>query len=135
MDQEDADVIKILLLCALVLFMMVGGGCLAWPWYHVYSSTQAGRARLAEATSSRQIAVLEAKAKMDAAHDLAAAEVERAKGVAQANKIIGDSLHGNEGYLRYLWIQALQDSSREVIYVPTEANLPILEARTPAVKP
>ncbi len=56
------------------------------------------------------------------------AEVERAKGVAEANKIIGSSLKGNESYLRYLWIQGLQDGSSEVIYIATEAGLPILEA-------
>jgi hypothetical protein len=27
-----------------------------------------------------------------------------------------------------LWIQGLQDGSSETIYIPTEANLPILEA-------
>lgn len=53
-------------------------------------------------------------------------EVARAKGVAESNKIIASSI--TEGYLRYLWIQGLQDGSSEVIYVPTEANLPILEA-------
>jgi len=30
--------------------------------------------------------------------------------------------------LTYLWIQALYDESNSVIYVPTEANMPILEA-------
>jgi hypothetical protein len=49
--------------------------------------------------------------------------------VAQANKIIGDSLKDNEAYLRYLWIQNLENSKdRTIVYVPTEANLPILEA-------
>ena len=48
--------------------------------------------------------------------------------MAEANKIIGASLKSNEAYLRYLWIQGLQDGSSEVIYIPTEANLPILEA-------
>ena len=54
----------------------------------------------------------------------------RAKGVAAANKIIGDSLHGNEAYLRYLWIDGLREHGKgaAVIYVPTEAGLPILEA-------
>ena len=59
---------------------------------------------------------------------MAQAEVERAKGVAEANEIIGESLKENEAYLRYLWIIGLQDGSSEVIYIPTEANLPILEA-------
>jgi hypothetical protein len=58
---------------------------------------------------------------------LAEADVIRAEGVSRANKIIGDSLQGNEGYLRYLWIQGLQTNQMQVVYVPTEANLPILE--------
>jgi hypothetical protein len=58
----------------------------------------------------------------------AEAEVERARGVAQANKIIGDSLKDNEGYLRYLWIDSLAHTQDKVIYVPTEAGLPVLEA-------
>jgi hypothetical protein len=54
--------------------------------------------------------------------------VERARGVAEANKIIGESLKGNEAYLRWQWIQNLESGSNSVIYVPTEAGLPILEA-------
>lgn len=98
------------------------------PKWNVYSSQMSGIAKLAEAESSRQIAVLESKAKYDSAKNLANAEVERAKGVAQANKIIGDSLNQNESYLRYLYIQALENNQNNVIYVPTEAGLPILEA-------
>ena len=52
-------------------------------------------------------------------------EVERAKGVSESNKIISTSI--NENYLRYL-LNALKEGNSEVIYVPTEANLPILEA-------
>jgi hypothetical protein len=48
--------------------------------------------------------------------------------VAQANQIIGDSLPGNEAYLRYLWIDKMEDAKAQVIYVPTETGLPILEA-------
>ncbi len=72
---------------------------------------------------------------MESAKSLAMAEVERAKGVAEANQIIGESLKGNESYLRYLWIQGLQYGSSEVIYIPTEANLPILEASRKLQKP
>jgi regulator of protease activity HflC (stomatin/prohibitin superfamily) len=87
-----------------------------------------GLAQLKEAEWNRKIAIEEAKAKLEAAKSLAEAEVERAKGVAQANKIIGESLQNNEAYLRYLWVQGLQDDNSEVIYVPTETNLPLLEA-------
>ena len=37
-------------------------------------------------------------------------------------------LKENEAYLRYLWIQNLESGSNSVVYVPTEAGLPILEA-------
>ena len=102
----------------------------AFPQYGVYSQRMEGQALLAHAQSSKEVAVAEAKAKMESATLLADAEIARAKGVAQANKIIGESRQGNEAYLRYLWIQSLAESDKagQVIYVPTEANLPILEA-------
>jgi regulator of protease activity HflC (stomatin/prohibitin superfamily) len=112
---------------AILTFGMMGIGSI-WAKYNVWSSGMAGKAELAQADYSRQIAVREAMAKRDSAVMLAEAEVDRAKGVAQANKIIGDSLKGNQDYLRYLWIQNLQNDKNQVIYVPTEANLPILEA-------
>lgn len=96
--------------------------------YNLWSSALEGEAELKKADWNRQITVREAQAKKDASIMLAQAEVERAKGVAQANKIIGDSLHGNEAYLRYLWIDSLQNTKDQIIYVPTEANLPLLEA-------
>lgn len=98
--------------------------------YNVYSQRMEGQALLAHAQSSKEVAVAEAKAKMESAELLAEAEVARAKGVAQANQIIGESLKNNEAYLRYLWITdvAGQNSEKTVVYIPTEANLPILEA-------
>lgn len=107
-------------------------GC---PRYDVYEKQQAGMAKLAEAESSRRIAVLEAEAKKDSAVRLAEAEVLRARGVAEANEIIGKSLQGNEVYLHYLWINGLHEGKNEIIYVPTEANLPILEAGRGVKKP
>lgn len=113
----------------LVLFLGAVGmwGC---PKYNVYSQRMEGQALLAHAQSSKEVAVAEAKAKMESASLLADAEVARAKGVAQANKIIGESLKGNDAYLRYLWIQNLEnsDAQGQVIYVPTEAGLPLMEA-------
>jgi regulator of protease activity HflC (stomatin/prohibitin superfamily) len=87
-----------------------------------------GQAELAHAEYNRQIATCEAMAKKESAKSLADAEVIRAEGVAKANKIIGDSLAGNEGYLRYLWIQGLQTNNMQVIYIPCEGGLPILES-------
>jgi len=113
---------------SLVCFTLLGGGLVGCPQYNVWQKELKGKASLKEAEWDRQITIKEAEAKQQSATALAGAEVERAKGVAEANKIIGKSLQGNESYLRYLWIQGLQDGNSEVIYVPTEANLPILEA-------
>jgi predicted aminopeptidase len=110
-----------------VLVVASMAGC---PQYSVYEQKLTGEAELARAQQNRQIAVNEAQAKMDAASLLAQAEVARAKGVAQANQIIAEGLKNNEAYLRYLWITdvAGNQKSNTVIYVPTEANIPILEA-------
>lgn len=99
-----------------------------YPQYRVYSQRLAGEAALAEAQSSRQVAVLEARAKRESAKELAAAEILRAEGAAKANAILQDSLGGPEGYLRYLQIQALESSRASLIYVPTESGLPLTES-------
>lgn len=102
-------------------------GC---PQYGVWEQKLAGEAELNRATYNRQIAVQEANAKLEAAKSLAQADIVRAEGAAKANVILGNSLKGNEDYLRYLWIQNLENTKNgpTVIYVPTEAGLPILEA-------
>lgn len=109
-------------------------GCDMYPPYKVYSQRMEGEAELAKATYSKQVLVQEAEAKKSSAQLYADAEVIRARGVAAANKIVADGLGGPEGYLRYLQIQAMQDTKNQVIYVPTEAGLPLLEAnRKPLV--
>lgn len=108
----------------LVIALLIG-----WPQYRVYQQRLAGEARLAEAQSSRQVAILEARAKKESSISLAEAEVIRAEGAAKANRILQDSLGGPEGYLRYLQIQALEETKASLIYVPTEAGLPVTEAR------
>jgi regulator of protease activity HflC (stomatin/prohibitin superfamily) len=105
-------------------------GCAGYPEYKVWSAGKDGEAELMKAQQNRQIKVLEAQAELDSAKLKAQSEIERAKGVAEANKIVAEGLKGNEEYLRYLWIDKVAGGNvaREVIYVPTEANLPILEA-------
>lgn len=84
--------------------------------------------QLADAQSSKEVAVAEAKAKMESASLLAQADTIRAHGVARSNEIIGQSLRNNEAYLHWLWIDNIEKNPQAVIYVPTECNLPILEA-------
>lgn len=125
------DELKIVFSWVVVLFlalMFIFASFAIYAKYNLWASALRGEAELKRADWNRQITVREAQAKMDSSHLLAEAEIERAKGVAQANKIIGDSLKENEGYLRYLWIDSLQHTSNQIIYIPTEAGLPVLEA-------
>lgn len=111
------------------LVVLIMGIMWVYPVYTVWSSGKAGEAELAQAEYNRQIIVRQAQAKKDAASLEADAAVAHARGVAESNKIIANDLGGAEGYLRFLYIQMLQDSDgKQIIYVPTEAGLPILEA-------
>jgi hypothetical protein len=120
--------LNITVMSVIALIMVIATCMVVLPMYGVWQQELAGRAELKRAEQNRQIRIQEANAVMESAGLLAQAEVERAKGVAEANEIIGESLRENEAYLRYLWINGLHDGSSEIIYVPTEANLPILEA-------
>jgi hypothetical protein len=119
---------KYMLYIAFAVIFLVAFGMWGCPQYDVYKQGLGGEASLARAEQDRQILIQEAKAKKESAVLLAEAEVLRAKGVAEANKIIAEGLGGPEGYLRYIWIQALSENDSDVIYIPTEAGMPILEA-------
>ena len=135
-EEEIAGIKKFITRILVGVAALVVVGMVGCPPYAVYSKRLEGEAKYAEAESSRRITVLEAQAKVDAASKLADAEVARAQGVAKANQIIGSSLKDNESYLRWLWIEGLKDSSHTtVIYIPTEAGLPILEAGKRPVAP
>lgn len=139
-----------LVLLIILGLVIIAGLFWVWPKYTVYKKEMDGIAALKEAEWSKQILIEEAKAREQAALMQAKAKVtlaqaegearivqakaegqadiERAKAAAEANRIIGQSLKGNEEYLRYVWIKGLQDGNGERIYIPTEAGLPILEA-------
>jgi len=112
---------SLITLIILIIISMVG--C---PTYRVYSARKDGEAILAHAQSSREVAVAEAKAKMESASLLAQADTLRAIGIARSNIIIGKSL--TDSYLHWYWIDNLEKNPNAVIYVPTESNMPIMEA-------
>ena len=87
------------------------------------------KAQIEDAKAKNEAATLNAEAKVKIAKAEAQAEIERAKGVAEANRIIGESLKGNKEYLEYLKIDAMRNSKGDKIYIPTEAMIPITEAK------
>lgn len=123
-------VFEVLILILTIIILIIALLMSFIPKYSVWQQGMEGEAELSKALYSKKVAVQEAQAKMDSSVLLAQPEVERAKGVAKANAIIGESLKNNEDYLRYLWIVdvAGSNTSKTVVYVPTETNLPILEA-------
>jgi len=117
-----------ILVCVIIVILIGFGLLWAGPTWNVWRAEMSGKAALAKAENERKVLIEEARAKAEAAKFLSAAEIERAKGVAEANQIIADGLGGADGYLRYLWINKLGENYQDVIYIPTEAGMPILEA-------
>ena len=142
MNEENKDAVAMIAIWSVVIILLLGvsfGLMFGWQSFKVYSATQTGKAAYAEADQNRQITIVEAiatneaatsqaLAKIKIAEAEAQAEIARAKGVAQANQIIGDGLKNNEDYLRYLWIEKVAKGNHDVIYVPSENGLPLLEA-------
>lgn len=127
-NQRGNSSLAIAILLIFVVMIFVTVGLIGIPHYKVYVKRLDGEAELERQKFEKQVAVQAAIAKKESAQLIADAEVLRAQGVAQANKIIGDSLRDNEGYLRWLWIEKMTEADKEVIYIPTEAGLPIMEA-------
>jgi len=93
-----------------------------WPFYNVWSSSMVGRASLMRAEQEKQIAIEQAKA-----------ELESAKLRAQAIEIVGEASKRYPEYRTQEFIGAFGDAIKsgqveQIIYVPTEANIPIVEA-------
>jgi len=115
--------IGIISLTLIVMGLMIG-----LPVYNVWSSRKSGEAEMAKAEQNRRIQIEEAKANLEAQRLNSEAEVERAKGMAQAIEIENGKL--TDKYIQYLWVRNMENNTNEKIYIPTEANLPLLEARS-----
>lgn len=97
------------------------------PRYRVWQQDMQGRAEFARAEQNRKIKIEEAKANLEAEKLNAQAEIERAKGAAEAIKIENGSL--TPAYIQYLWVRQQDNIPNKVVYIPTEANLSILEVK------
>lgn len=128
----------------ILLFSGLGIAILAFvlwgiPQFGVYNRTLAGRAALMEAESTRQVRVLEAKAKEEAASLEAKAEITKAQGSAKAIAALKSELGSSEAYLRWLYIQGLQEQGdksgeKTVVYIPTDGLVPLPISEAPRIK-
>lgn len=116
-------IISIVSTILLIVLLFVGV-----PMYRVWSQEMAGKAEYAKAEQNRKIKIEEAKANLEAEKLNAQAEIERAKGAAQAIEIENGKLTST--YIQYLWVRQQGNNNVEkIIYIPTEASMPILEAK------
>lgn len=111
-----------------VLFLLA----LLWsPILGPWVAERKGLAEFKQAEQNKKIRIETAKSKEDSAKYLANAEIIKARGVAEANSIMSVSLGGPEGYLRWKYIEMLEETgqnSNTIVYIPTEGAMPILEA-------
>lgn len=118
---------KAIILGVIAFIVIAVGLMFGIPAYRVWSQEMEGKAELAKAEQNRKIKIAEAEANLEAEKLNALAEIERAKGAAEAIKIENGSL--TPTYIQYLWVrQQNLNPGDKVIYVPTETGLPILEA-------
>lgn len=107
------------LVAVIILWMAI------MPRYRVWSQQMRGKAAFAEAEQNRRIQIEEAQANYESQILNSKAEVERARGMAKAIEIEQGKL--TDRYIQYLWVRSIDGN--EKIYIPTEANLPILEMK------
>lgn len=122
-QQLSTTRLVLILICSIIL---LAAGCVSCPMYRVWNAKMTGEAELQRAQKNRQIQVAQSMAKMEAARYEAQGDTIRAWGISRSNQIIGASL--TEAYLRWLFIDKLGENKNSVIYLPTEAGIPILEA-------
>ena len=116
--------ISVAVAIAIVLGLMFG-----IPKYNVWQQEMEGKAEMARAEQNRMILVEEAKAKLEAEKLNAQAEIERAKGMAEAMEIENGKLTST--YNQYLFIRTLEKISDkgslpQIIYTPTEGMVPVM---------
>ena len=107
------------------LIGLVGFAMWGCPQYNVYEQRLRGEAALSRAEGQRQILVTQAHA-----------EKEAAQLRAEAIKIVGQAAKDFPEYRQQEFIGAFAEALKDghvaqIIYVPTEANIPIIEARRP----
>jgi len=118
--------IKNILLSVICAIVLVAGLFFGIPYYNVWEQEMSGKAEFAKAEQNRKIRIEEAKANLEAEKLNAQAEIERAKGAAEAIKIENGAI--TPTYIQYLWVRQQNTNANKIIYIPTEAGLPILEA-------
>lgn len=123
----------ILIVLAGVAILAVGCGLLfGLPAYNVWASGMSGEAKLRHSEQEKRIMIETAKARAESAILAAEAEVETAKLRSKAIGLVGQAAKDFPEYRTQEFIGAFGDAVQsgainQIIYVPTEANIPIVD--------
>ncbi len=126
--EHETNWILVWSLVALVILILVAIWMWIWPTYNVWASAMKGKADLEQAHYEQEIAVAQAKSRLNAAEMNKKAAIVEAEAVSEQIRKIGENLSKHDLYLKWQWIKMMEERDGETIYVPTEAGLPILEA-------
>ena len=128
MEEKEVNYVKITIWSIVSILALIAVLLFTGPRYRVWRMEMRGKAQFAEAEQNRRIKVEEAKANLEAEKLNAQAEIERAKGAAEAIRIENGQL--TTTYIQYLWVRQQSNNKIEkIVYIPTEASMPILEAK------
>jgi regulator of protease activity HflC (stomatin/prohibitin superfamily) len=127
---EKKGVGKIVFGIVTLVIVLIAAMMFGLPRYNVWQQEMAGKAEMAKAEQNRRILVEEAKAKLEAEKLNAQAEIERARGMAEAMKVENGTL--SETYNQYLFIRTLEKIADkgdlpQIIYVPSNGLLPVMD--------
>lgn len=112
-----------------VIVLIIAWSIVIEPIWKVWAQGKQGEADLAQAHREQQVQVARAQGRMDAAKINKDAAVIEAEAVAKQIETIGTNLKEHDLYLKWQWTKMMEERpNNSVIYVPTEANMPILEA-------
>ena len=128
------DFLAVTLLVVALAGLVVALPMWGLPKYRVYSQDHRGQAALARAENERRVLIEQAEAERQALVLRSLGEAEAAQHTAEAIRIVGEAAQTYPEYRDQEFIrafgQAIQDGSiRQIIYVPTEGNIPITEAQ------
>lgn len=125
---EEKTTKRIVIASIIATVALIAAAMAFGPRYIVWRQEMRGKAEFAQAEQNRRIKIEEAKANLEAEKLNAQAEIERAKGAAEAIRIENGQI--TTTYIQYLWVrQQSGNSIQKIIYIPTEASMPILEAK------
>lgn len=121
-EELTGKVISIIVGVVIFVMVLIFALMVGYRYYSVWSMEMQGKAKLAEATQSRQIQIEQARSEREAA-------ALRAEAIAIVGKAAKEFPEYRLQEFLGAFAEALKEGSiNQIMYVPTEANIPITEA-------